>query len=90
MRAAKREAEAVTAQAYVIGVDLGDKWSRYCAVDAAGAVLDEDRVRTTADGLRERFGELSAKRIVIEAGTHSPWVSRVRAESKIASTLPTL
>jgi transposase len=80
MRAAKREAEAVTAQAYVIGVDLGDKWSRYCAVDAAGAVLDEDRVRTTAEGLRGRFGELSATRIVIEAGTHSPWVSRVLEE----------
>ena len=80
MRIAKRVEEAVTTQAYVIGVDLGDKWSRYCALDAAGTILGEDRVRTTANGLREQFGELTSMRIVIEAGTHSPWVSRVLEE----------
>jgi transposase len=80
MRAAKQEAEAVTVQAYVIGVDLGDKWSRYCALDKAGTVLREDRVRTTAEGLRKTFGEIPATRIVIEAGTHSPWVSRALEE----------
>jgi len=27
---------------FVIGMDLGDKWSRYCALASAGAILEED------------------------------------------------
>ena len=30
-----------------IGIDLGDRWSRYCVLDGAGAIIEEDRVRTT-------------------------------------------
>jgi transposase len=59
-----------------IGVDLGDRWSRYCVLDRDGTIIDEDRVRTTAEGLEQRFGGTPATRIVVEAGTHSPWVSR--------------
>src|ERR1035438_6860582 len=61
----------------VIGLDLGDRWSRYCVLDEAGTVLEEARVRSNADGLRAKFGPLSSTRIVIETGTHSPWVSRL-------------
>jgi transposase len=61
----------------VIGLDLGDRWSRYCMLDSAGAVLEENRVRSIEQALDERFGRLSATRIVIETGTHSPWVSRL-------------
>ena len=63
-----------------IGIDLGDRWSRYCVVDTSGAIVEEDRVRTTGDALREKFGRLSPTRMVIEAGTHSPWVSRLLEE----------
>jgi transposase len=63
-----------------IGIDLGDRWSRYCIIDARGEIMEEDRVRTTADGMREKFGELVSTRMVIEAGTHSPWVSRLLEE----------
>jgi hypothetical protein len=31
----------------VIGIDLGDRWSRYCVLDQAGMVVQEDRVRTS-------------------------------------------
>ena len=61
----------------VIGLDLGDKWSRYCVLDQAGVVLEEDRVRSISESLRERFGQLPPIRMVIETGTHSPWVSRL-------------
>ena len=61
----------------VIGIDLGDRWSRYCVVNQACAVVEEDRVRTTADALAAKFGGLPATRIVIEVGAHSPWVSRM-------------
>lgn len=60
-----------------IGIDLGDRWSRYCVLDATGTITEEDRVRTTADAMRERFGKLASTHIIIEAGTHSPWVSRL-------------
>src|SRR5262245_57853755 len=56
-----------------IGVDLGDRWSRYCVLDQDGG--KEDRVRTSAEALTQRFGQMPAIRIVLEAGTHSPWVS---------------
>jgi transposase len=69
--------EAVATGPSVIGLDLGDKWSRYCVLDSAGAIVEEDRVRSTAEALRERFGHRDATRIVIETGTHSPWVSRM-------------
>jgi len=60
-----------------IGIDLGDRWSRYCVLDRAGTVVEEDRVRTTAEALKEQFGGLPPTRVVLEAGTHSPWVSRL-------------
>ena len=59
-----------------VGMDLGDRWSRYCVLDSGGEVVEEDRVRTTAAGIGARFGTMPATRIIIEAGTHSPWVSR--------------
>lgn len=61
----------------VVGLDLGDRWSRFCQLDRAGTVLEEDRVRSTDRALEERFGTLPPMRFVIETGTHSPWVSRL-------------
>lgn len=63
-----------------IGIDLGDRWSRYCVVDTSGAIVEEDRVRTSADAIRDKFSRLPSTRMVIEAGTHSPWVSRLLKE----------
>lgn len=58
-----------------IGLDLGDRWSRYCSVDSAGTIAKEDRVRTTPEALEECFGKIPSSKIVIEAGMHSPWVA---------------
>jgi transposase len=59
-----------------VGIDLGDRWSRYCVVNSAGEVVLEDRVRTTPEGMERLLKEMPATRVVIEAGAHSPWVSR--------------
>ena len=59
-----------------VGLDLGDRWSRYCVLDQNGTIVREDRVRTTLEGLQEQFAGMRATRIVVEAGTHSPGVSR--------------
>jgi transposase len=58
-----------------IGLDLGDRWSEACGVDASGRVVLRHRVRTTRAGLDEFAGYAGAQ-VVLEAGTHSPWVSR--------------
>src|ERR687897_71917 len=61
------------------GLDIGDKYSYLCLIDTdSGEVIEEGRLRTTPKALRRRFAsEQSPMRIAIEAGTHSPWVSRV-------------
>jgi transposase len=65
------------------GLDLGDRYSYLCLLDtASGEVMEEGRLRTTPEALRRRFASLEQPpmRIAIEAGTHSPWVSRVLEE----------
>lgn len=58
-----------------IGVDIGDKYSQICVLDADGEVQAEGRIRTTPDAFRKRFAG-GSHRIALEAGKHSPWVSR--------------
>src|ERR1700677_4884977 len=60
-----------------IGMDLGDRTSRYCALSKDGEILHEGEVPTTKAGMVEAFGPLGRVRIAIEVGTHSPWVSRL-------------
>ncbi len=62
-----------------IGLDLGDKSSRYCAIDAQGELLWERGAATTKRGIEQAFKPLARCRIAIEVGTHSPWVSRLLA-----------
>lgn len=58
-----------------IGMDLGDRVSRICGVDAGGEVVRTDSVATRWAAMEEYFGKLEPSRVVIEVGTHSPWVS---------------
>jgi transposase len=58
-----------------VGIDLGDRWSHYCVLDAAGEIVEEGRFRTTETALQKHFGEIPRARIAMEAGTHSIWVS---------------
>jgi transposase len=64
------------------GLDLGDNYSYLCLIDTqSGEVMEEGRLRTTPEVLRRRFAsEQPPMRIAIEAGTHSPWVSRLLEE----------
>jgi transposase len=61
----------------VIGVDLGDKSSRYCVLDGEGTVQVERSVATTRQGFSQVFAKMVRSRIALEVGTHSPWVSRL-------------
>src|SRR5437899_198766 len=63
-------------QKLTIGLDLGDRSSRYCILDEAGEVVSEEQVATTVGGLQSLFGKMPPSRVALEVGTHSPWVSR--------------
>jgi transposase len=65
-------------RAVTVGLDLGDRYSYLCMLDTqSGEVLEEGRLRTTPEAFGRRFGSERPMRIAIEAGTHSPWVSRL-------------
>ena len=59
-----------------VGLDLGDRTSRVCEVDARARVVKQATVATTPGGLDQYFGGRPRCRVVLEAATHSPWVSR--------------
>jgi len=63
-----------------IGLDLGDRTSYYCVLNEVGEVIWEDKLPTTPRGIQEVFRRTPRSRIVLETGTHSPWVSRQLSE----------
>jgi transposase len=63
------------------GLDLGDRYSYLCLIDQhSGEVIEEGRLRTSPEAFLRRFASERPMRIAIEAGTHSPWASRVLEE----------
>lgn len=70
----------MSSQRITVGLDLGDRYSQFCLVDQSGTVVEEGRLRTTPDALQRYFTGRSPMRIVIEVGTHSPWISRLLEE----------
>src|ERR1039458_3147055 len=66
-------------QRLTVGLDLGDRSSRYCILDEAGEKASEDQWTTTKTGLDSVLGKMPPCRVALEVGTHSPWVSRHRA-----------
>ena len=63
--------------AMTVGLDLGDRHSHYCVVDAHSEWVEEGRIASTEAGLRRQFEGEAPVRIALEAGTHSAWVSRL-------------
>jgi transposase len=63
------------------GIDLGDRYSYLCLLETeSGEVIEEGRLRTTPEAFGRRFSSERPMRIAIEAGTHSPWTSRLLQE----------
>lgn len=67
---------SVAMTARTIGIDLGDRESVYCALDAAGEIVEEGSVRNEPKALEEGFGSERPARIVIEASCQSQWMCR--------------
>src|SRR5271157_2110709 len=72
----KQIRELAVKQRLTVGLDLGDRSTRYCILDETGEVVSEGALPTTKTGLESMFGKMAASRVALEVGTHSPWVSR--------------
>src|SRR2546425_112616 len=59
------------------GLDVSDRYTYVCVLNFSGGVVDEGRVPTTPEALRRRFSGHGPMRLVLETGTHSPWISRL-------------
>jgi hypothetical protein len=64
----------------VVGLDVGDRKSHYCRLDQEGVISAEGSVLTKESALRSEFEGKPRMRIALEAGSHSPWISRLLAE----------
>ena len=63
-----------------IGMDLGDKNHIAVVFDADGKELDVSKVTNTKRALHKYFKQYKGAKVAIEAGTHSPWISRLLEE----------
>lgn len=61
------------------GLDLGDKYSVWVTVDAAGEKIGSGKVRTNKESLCKMLEGQAKRLVVLEAGAHSPWVSETVA-----------
>src|SRR5262252_9346023 len=63
-----------------IGMDLGDRQSELCVLSGARAPR-RSSVRTSPGELRRVFSRVKTRaKVIIEAGSQSPWVSRLLHE----------
>ena len=64
-----------------VGIDVSDRHSYLCLIDTiSGEVLEESRIATSPAAFERRFSSCEPMRIALEAGTHSPWISRLLEE----------
>lgn len=63
-----------------IGVDLGDRKSTICVIDAAGEIMREETILTGPVSFADYFRRTPTSLIVIEVGMHSRWANRVLSE----------
>lgn len=64
-----------------VGLDLSDRVSHFHVLRGDGASLAAGKVATMRADLGELFKRWQGCRLVIEAGGHSPWISRLGAIS---------
>lgn len=62
---------------YTIGLDLGDRRHHACVLDGAGEILAEEVLVNTREVLTAFGARYPKATIIMETGTHSPWISRL-------------
>ena len=60
-----------------VGIDVGDRVSQFCRLDAGGEIAEQGRLHTNAASIEKHFAKLPVAVIVLEAGTQSGWIARL-------------
>lgn len=76
-RAMKTKPPTTAPLPLTVGLDLGDRHSCFCMLDADGRAHEQGKVRMSPKNLREFFERVVPARLVLEVGGQSPWVSRL-------------
>ena len=61
---------------FTIGLDLGDRSHYACVLDALGQILHEGALLNDRVALALLLAKYPGATVALEAGTHSPWLSR--------------
>lgn len=70
----KHNKEMVRAsETLTIGIDLGDKYSRYCVLDESGKEIESGSVLNSEASVKKHFGDVPAAVIALEAGARTHW-----------------
>jgi len=62
-----------------MGLDLGDRHHHVCVLDEAGEILAQEAIVNTREVVTAFCARYPDATIVMETGTHSPWISRLAA-----------
>ena len=66
-----------TVEKLTMGLDLGDRHHHACVLDASGEILAEEAIVNTREVVTAYCARYPGATVVMETGTHSPWVSRL-------------
>jgi transposase len=69
--------QQTTSSNITLGLDLGDRRHRFCALDERGEVVEEGSICNDRDSLTKLARRYHGALGVMEAGAHSPWISRL-------------
>src|SRR5450759_5828416 len=61
---------------FTLGLDLGDRQHHVCVLDPTGQIIREASLPNTRPALAKLLAEFPRATVALEAGTHSPWISR--------------
>ena len=61
---------------FTVGIDIGDRQSEVRILDDNGDVSERLTVNSTLDDISKHFAMRPKMLVILEAGTHSPWMNR--------------
>ncbi len=67
---------AAVVSGFTLGLDLGDRAHHVCVLDATGQIVREASLPNTRPALAQLLADFPRATVALEAGTHSPWISR--------------
>ena len=70
----------VVSSGFTLGLDLGDLRHHVCVLDATGQIAREGTLPNTRPALAKLLTDYPHATVALEAGTHSPWISRFLQE----------